>query len=224
MRLLVLFAGLLCITLATAHAMDDENMVGRWRTVLGVVTEYRVVGNRHYKLTAADVKQIKALVAARPDILKPVRQIDLNRYNHWEVSSGPLPQDVGRGNAVTVSKHHGQWVIDGPVDVIIHERDQIPYSLKAYRQGCADAEKDARHGNLALEAWGEACWHTDPLNIYLKKRYHIDVRCVGTDEIDNQISGHARGYNEISMAEIKRLYGANFFSRVQREVHEHATH
>src|SRR6476620_3914911 len=133
MRLCVVFTGLLCVTSVTADARDDENLVGRWRTILGVVTEYRVVGNRHYKLTAADVKQIKALVAARPDIRKPVREIDLNRYNHWEVSTGPLPQDVGRGNAVTVSKDHGKWIIDGPVDDIIHERAQIPYSLKAYR-------------------------------------------------------------------------------------------
>jgi hypothetical protein len=224
MRVIVLFTGLLCITSATADSMDDENLVGRWRTVLGVVTEYRVVGNRHYKLTAADVKQIKARVAARPDIRKPVREINLNRYNHWEVSSGPLPQDVGRGNAVTVSKHHGQWVIDGPVDDIIHERDQIPYSLKAYRQGCADAEKDVRHGKLALEMWGEECWHTQPVNVYLKRRYRVDVRCVGTDEIDNQISGHARGYNEISMAEIRRRYGADFSSRVPRELDEQARH
>jgi hypothetical protein len=224
MHLFVLFTGLLGVTSVTTYAIDDENLVGRWRTIHGVVTEYRRDHRRDYKLTAADVEQIKALVTTRPDIRKPVREINLNRYNHWEVSSGPLPQEVGRGNAFTVAKHHGKWIIDGPVDDIVHERDQIPYSLKAYRQGRVDAEQDVRHGNLALEMWGEECWQTQPLNVYLKRRYHVDVRCVGTDEIDNLISGHARGYNEISAAEIKRRYGADVFSRVPRELDKQTTH
>ena len=224
MRLFVLFTGLLGVMSVTTYARNDENLVGRWQTIHGVVTEYRRDHGRDYKLAAADVRQIKALVTTRPDIRKPVREICLNRYNHWEVSSGPLPQEVGRGNAFTVAKHHGKWIIDGPVDDIVHERDQIPFSLKAYRQGRADAQQDVRNGKLILEMCGEESWHTQPLNVYLKRRYHVDVRCVGTDEIDYQISGHARGYNEVSMAEIKRRYGADFSSRVPRELDEQATH
>ena len=106
---------------------------------------------------------------------------------------------------------------------IVHERDQFPYSLRAYRRGRLDAQRDIAHGKLALEViWDEDA--NPVLKTYLKRRYHIEVRRNGTDEIDEQITGHAKGYNDVSMPEIKRRYGADFFARVPREVYEHTKH
>jgi len=86
-----------------------------------------------------------------------------------------------------------------------------------------DAQRDVAHGKLALEV----LWYEDAnplLKTYVKRRYHIEVRKLGTDELYEQMTGHAKGYNEISGAEIKRRYGADFFSRVPREVEKQARH
>jgi len=66
-------------------------------------------------LNAADVREIEALVAARPDIQKPIREIHVNGYKRIEVNSGRISHRVGSGSLFTVAKRRGKWVIDSPI-------------------------------------------------------------------------------------------------------------
>ncbi len=124
------------------------------------------------------------------------------------------------GGGFALKKTNSTWSI---IDNIVHERDQFPYSLRAYRRGRLDAQRDVAHGKLAVEViWEE---DADPLlKAYLKRHYYIEIRQLGTDEVDEQMTGHAKGYNEVSRPEIERRYGAGFFARVWRELYEHTKH
>lgn len=174
-------------------------------------------------LSREDENQIVRLVYKQSS--QRISSVSLGtRKNTVEVWCGydDIVNGVSRltGGGFTLEKTDSTWRI---VDNIVHERDQFPYSLRAYRRGRLDAQRDVAHGKLALEV----LWHEDAnplLKTYVKRRYHIEVRKLGTDELDEQMTGHAKGYNEISGAEIKRRYGADFFSRVPREVEKQARH
>jgi hypothetical protein len=60
------------------------------------------------QLTVDDVRQIIALVRDRPDILKPVYSITIERPDQAEVNSGNLA-DISTG--FDVRKRNGRWFI-----------------------------------------------------------------------------------------------------------------
>jgi hypothetical protein len=96
-----------------------------------------------------------------------------------------------------------------------HER----YSRSAYEAGRRDAEKDIRQNHLVVEMFGGPLppWNDDWLKL-LNDRYHIYVKEVAGDVVDYQVLGHARGYNEISKAEIQRRFGSDVVSKTLEEV------
>jgi hypothetical protein len=77
----------------------------------------------------------------------------------------------------------------------------------AYRAGRADAQHDIARNYLAVEEYGrEAVWEEDYGKI-AERRFGVHVKRVAGCIVDDQILGHAKGYNEISEPAIKRRFG-----------------
>ena len=94
-------------------------------------------------------------------------------------------------------------------------------SLTAYRTGRSDAEKDVRENRLIIEAFGlPSPWDGDYAKV-LDQRYHIQVRTLATCIVDDKTVGHAKGYNEVSRAEIKRRFGSDVIEKTRSEVQKH---
>jgi len=109
-----------------------------------------------------------------------------------------------------VGHEQGTDIVEAPN----HER----YSRSAYEAGRRDAQKDIRENHLVVEMFGGPLppWNADWVKL-LDERYHIEVREVSGDVVDYQVLGHARGYNEISKAEIQRRFGGDVVSRTLDE-------
>jgi hypothetical protein len=76
----------------------------------------------------------------------------------------------------------------------------------SYLRGRADARRDIRGGHLAFEVYGlGAEGVTNPL----RERYQIETHVVAGCVVDDQIMGHAYGYNTVSAAEAKRRTGVD---------------
>jgi hypothetical protein len=52
----------------------------------------------------------------------------------------------------------------------------------------------------------------------LDERYHIQIKRVAGCVPDDKIVGHAKGYNEVSKAEIQRRFGSDVLEKTQAEV------
>jgi hypothetical protein len=74
----------------------------------------------------------------------------------------------------------------------------------AYVRGRADARRDIRSGHIAVEVYGLG---GGSVASPLKDRYHVDTRVVAGCVVDEAIMGHARGYNVVSAAEVRRRFG-----------------
>jgi|SRR5882724_9160266 len=72
-------------------------------------------------LSRDDIREIKALVAARPDIKQPVWQIatDENRADHATVYTGRWLKVGDESDYFQVQKHRGRWKITSPIS---HDR------------------------------------------------------------------------------------------------------
>ena len=93
-------------------------------------------------------------------------------------------------------------------------------SAKAYQIGRQDAEKDVRQGRLMMETFGlPPPWFDDCAKL-LNERYRIQVKKVAGCIINGEIVGHAKGYNEVSTAEIQRRFGRDILAKTQLEVRE----
>lgn len=85
----------------------------------------------------------------------------------------------------------------------------------AYRAGRADAQRDIARNYLAVEESGRgAAWTEDYVNLALRQ-FGIHVKRVAGCLVDDTILGHAQGYNEISMPEIKRRFGRDVLVEAQ---------
>jgi hypothetical protein len=94
-----------------------------------------------------------------------------------------------------------------PPGVRFSPRGVLTYAL-AYRSGRADAENDLRVGRVVIEMYGFPTEGEAEFRGRLRKQYQIELRRVAGDtDIDEKVLGHARGYNKVSEAEIKRRYG-----------------
>lgn len=80
----------------------------------------------------------------------------------------------------------------------------------AYVRGRADAHRDIRDGQIALEVSGLGA---GGIAKPLKDRYGIDTRVVAGCVVDDTILGHERGYNVVSAAEIRRRFGVDILRR-----------
>lgn len=80
------------------------------------------VPQRHWEsfsplLSVADIQQIKALIAARPDIRQPVWEIDTDegRRDRAIVTAGRWPNPGDESDYFYVEKRRGKWKIIPPV-------------------------------------------------------------------------------------------------------------
>lgn len=77
----------------------------------------------------------------------------------------------------------------------------------AYRSGRADAERDIRRNYLGVEEYGKTPVFADNYAKVAEHRFGVHVKRVAGCVVDDQILGHAKGYNEISESEIRRRFG-----------------
>jgi len=80
----------------------------------------------------------------------------------------------------------------------------------AYVHGRADARRDIRDGHLAVEVYGLGA---GSIAKPLEERYHVDTRVVAGCVVDDTLMGHARGYNIVSAAEVRRRFGVDILDR-----------
>ena len=85
----------------------------------------------------------------------------------------------------------------------------------AYQRGKADARKDIAAGVLAVETFGLGAGgrHVQ----LVRERFGIDTRIVAGCGVNDEILGHAAGYNKVSEAEIDRRFGLAAVEAVREE-------
>ena len=96
--------------------------------------------------------------------------------------------------------------------------------VTAYRAGRADAQRDVRTGHLVIEENGlGAGYYAD----ILKQRCQAEMR-IGGCASNERIEGHAKGYNDVSEAEIERRFGKGVLAAIREEamkrLQQNATH
>jgi len=87
------------------------------------------------------------------------------------------------------------------------------FSWIAVEKGRSDALADLRAGKLVTETAGLPMPSEDIYQQLLLQRYGVEQRRVADCIVDRRILSHARGYNEIMMAEIKKRFGPDVFDR-----------
>lgn len=75
---------------------------------------------------------------------------------------------------------------------------------RAYQKGRKDAERDVSQRIYAIEVYGMP----PPPGKELPMHPSIQLRSVAGCVVDDQIIGHARGYNEVSQAAIQLYFGS----------------
>ena len=78
----------------------------------------------------------------------------------------------------------------------------------AYLRGRADAHRDIRDGQLAIQVSGFGAGATG-IEKTLKDRYGVNTRVVTDCIVNDRILGHQWGYNVVSGAEIRRRFGVD---------------
>ena len=86
----------------------------------------------------------------------------------------------------------------------------------AYQRGKADAAKDVAAGVLAVEVYGMGAGGGRGVQL-LQERFGIDTRVVAGCGVNDEILGHAAGYNKVSEAEIDRRFGAAAIEAAREE-------
>lgn len=101
-----------------------------------------------------------------------------------------------------------------------------PWSIRDYinatRTGRADARKDLHSGQLAIETHSLPMKGEREYAEILRQRYQIELRRIAGDtDVTEKVLGHAKGYNEISEAEIKRRFGDEALKAAEEEATKH---
>ena len=106
-------------------------------------------------------------------------------------------------------------------DYVLLPKDGGGNYSRAYRTGRADAKRDIRNNYFAIETYGRECvWDEDYAKIVLR-RYRIHIKPVAGCIVDEDILGHAKGYNEISEPEIDRRFGKSALVNARVEAASH---
>jgi hypothetical protein len=94
----------------------------------------------------------------------------------------------------------------------------LQYSV-SYGSGRLDANKDAKTGRLNLEAYGFGTFTPGVPNFpdSLLKEYRIEVTHVAGCVVDTSIIGHAKGYNDRMLDEIRRRCGDSIVKNAEEE-------
>ena len=100
--------------------------------------------------------------------------------------------------------------------VVSNERPHLSYDA-AYRAGRADATRDIARDYFAVEEFGLLPVFEDEYVKLAAKRYGIHVKVLAGCIVDEEIAGHAKGYNEISQPAIERRFGKNALFETEYE-------
>ncbi len=92
------------------------------------------------------------------------------------------------------------------------------YSYCDYQRGKADAKKDIQAEILAVETYGFRMNGDGGESQLLRNHYNIDTRIVAGCVVNKKIIGHAKGYNEVSRAEIERRFGKDIWGKIREEM------
>ncbi len=88
---------------------------------------------------------------------------------------------------------------------------------RAWWAGRADAQRDIAAGILAREVYGFGAAGGGPLVDVLRERYHIETRPVAGCVVNENILGHAAGYNRTSQREVDRRFGRGSIAKTEAE-------
>lgn len=99
--------------------------------------------------------------------------------------------------------------------------EELPLIREAYtyEKGIADAEKDIDAGKLIIQYFGfrPVAANEWKINVLLKKEYDIEIRDLGCS-VPTGYGNYAKGYNEVSIGEIKRRFGGNYLEKVSAKI------
>ncbi len=100
-----------------------------------------------------------------------------------------------------------------------HGRGFLPKaeSEAAAIQGRADALKELAQGTLALETMGLPPVSRGAYIDLLKQRHGIQLRAVAGCLVTPSLTGHARGFNEVMLAEIQKRFGPDALEKAERD-------
>ncbi|MEY2564834.1 MAG: 4-carboxymuconolactone decarboxylase [Verrucomicrobiota bacterium] len=101
---------------------------------------------------------------------------------------------------------------------IVHPANEPGYSRSAYEVGRRLAEQDIREGRLIMEVSGGLPGIYQELKRVLEERYAIHLKEIAGCVVDYEITGHERGYNEVSKAEIRRRFGRDVAEETRDEL------
>ncbi len=90
-------------------------------------------------------------------------------------------------------------------------------SEAAALQGRADALKELAQGTLALETMGLPPRSRGAYMDLLKQRHGIQLRAVAGCLVTPSLTGHARGFNEVMLAEIQKRFGPDALAQAERD-------
>jgi hypothetical protein len=102
-----------------------------------------------------------------------------------------------------------------------HDADyEESYSKSAYHKGRADARSELSKGVLAIESFGLPPPWVRLYEKILKERYGIEDRTVAGCMVNDEIIGHAKGFNEVMEREIKKRWPEDVFEQASIEAHK----
>jgi hypothetical protein len=100
-----------------------------------------------------------------------------------------------------------------PLGVRLSPSDLLDY-FAALREGRVTANQDIQTGVLAVEEYGLP--KPQEYKYILRDQYQVEVRQIaGCTDVTARVMGHAKGYNEISEAEIARRFGSRTLAEAE---------
>lgn len=105
-----------------------------------------------------------------------------------------------------------------PWGVDLSPHSMLPYAFE-YGVGWADAKKDAKAGRLILESYGFGTFTPGAPNFSdsARQQYGIEINQVAGCGVNERIMGHAKGYNDATIKEIKRRFGGGVVAKAEEE-------
>lgn len=117
---------------------------------------------------------------------------------------------------VVVQAFHLEESLTWGVDLSPHS--MLTYAF-GYGVGWADAKKDAKAGRLILESFGFGTFTPGAPNFSdsARQQYGIEINQVAGCVVNERIMGHAKGYNDVMVEEIKRRCGIAVVTEAEKE-------
>ncbi|MEW6305237.1 MAG: hypothetical protein AB1705_17305 [Verrucomicrobiota bacterium] len=84
----------------------------------------------------------------------------------------------------------------------------VPLPADPYEAGKVEATRDVRNGLLVEKTYGRLPAWVNTYGEVLKTNYHVELRIVPSEELSISMIERIRGYNEVSVPEIERRFGA----------------